>query len=63
MDHNKEPEGEEAGLEARLPTSSCASLARHRLAIKLARLGADELKQLLRVAKHIISFVTEIRPR
>lgn len=30
---------------------------------KASMLGADELEQLLRVAKHIISFVTVIRPR
>ena len=63
MDHNKEPEEEDAGREARRPTSRGASLVRPGSAIKSARLGADELKQLLRVAKHIISFVTEIRPR
>lgn len=63
MDHNKDPEEEEARPEARLPTSCYASIVRHRLAIKPARLGADELEQLLRVAKHIISFVTVIRPR
>lgn len=63
MDHNREPEEEEQSTEATIPTSRYASLVRHRLAIKPARLGADELEQLLRVAKHIISFVTVIRPR
>lgn len=61
--HHKHPEEEEAGPKARLPASCYASLVRHRLATKPARLGADELEQLLKVAKHIISFVTVIRPR
>lgn len=62
VDHDKEPEEEETGSEARPRTSCGTSPVRNRLAIKPARPGADELEQLLRVAKHIISFVTVIRP-
>lgn len=61
--HNKHPEKEESGPEARLSDSCYASLVRHGLATQPAHLGVDELEQLLRVAKHIISFVTVIRPR
>lgn len=59
VDHNKHPEDEEAGHEAKLPASSLTSPVRRGLP---ARLGADELEQLLGVAKHIISFLTVIRP-
>lgn len=64
VDHNKHPEEEDAerGQEAR-PFASCyASPVRRGLATQPARPGTDELDQLLRVAKHIISFVTVIRP-
>ncbi len=60
MDHNKHPGEEEAGLEAKPPASCYASPARRGFS---ARLGTDELEQLLRVAKHIISSVTVIRLR
>lgn len=63
MDHNKEPEEEESGPEAKPARSMYVSLERHALAIKPVCPGADELEQLLRVAKHIISFVTVIRRR
>lgn len=61
MNHNKEPE-EGGGGRAR-GQAPHSTLLRNRLAINPAHLGDDELKQLLRVAKHIISFVAEIRPR